>query len=95
MKLSTTRILVLNLSDVRNELRYSIMYSLARFLTPTDLQLLQALTKVFVNAIVTSTKKMPYGMRCIAREMLLELRVCIRYGFCASVLINWFLGAVS
>ncbi|KAF8469444.1 hypothetical protein JB92DRAFT_3057212 [Gautieria morchelliformis] len=38
------------------------------------LQLLQALTKVFANAIVTSTKKMPYGMRCIAREMLLELR---------------------
>lgn len=44
-----------------------------------DLQLLQAFTKGFVNAIVTSTKKMPYGMQCIAREMLLELRVCIRY----------------
>lgn len=41
--------------------------------------MLQALTRIFVNAIIASTKKMPYGMRCIAREMLLELRVCVRF----------------
>jgi len=41
----------------------------------TDLQKLHALTKTFVTAITASTRRMPYGMRCIARELLLALRV--------------------
>lgn len=40
-----------------------------------DLQRLHALTKAFVNAIITSTRRMPYGMRCMARETLSALRV--------------------
>ncbi|KAF8529115.1 ras GTPase-activating protein [Hysterangium stoloniferum] len=38
------------------------------------LQVLQALARGFVDAILNSTKKMPYGMQCIAREILQELR---------------------
>ncbi len=43
--------------------------------TPSDLQLLQSFTKEFVNAITSSTRRMPYGMRCIARDTLQALRV--------------------
>lgn len=39
------------------------------------LQKLHFLTRDFVNAITGSTRKMPYGMRCIARELLLALRI--------------------
>ncbi|KIJ56777.1 hypothetical protein M422DRAFT_72916 [Sphaerobolus stellatus SS14] len=38
------------------------------------LQLLVALSRGFVTAIVNSTKKMPYGMQCIAKEILGELK---------------------
>lgn len=41
-----------------------------------DLQKLHALSNEFLQAIVASTKKMPYGMRCLARETLAELQVC-------------------
>ena len=41
----------------------------------TDLQQLQVLTNVFVQAIIHSTRKMPYGMRSIARETLIALKV--------------------
>ena len=47
----------------------------------TDLQKLQILTNVFVQAITTSTRKMPYGMRSIARETLVALKV-----YCAASL---------
>ncbi|KAG8994762.1 hypothetical protein FRB94_012577 [Tulasnella sp. JGI-2019a] len=40
-----------------------------------NLQKLQFFTKDFVNAITTSTRKMPYAMRCIARELVLALRI--------------------
>lgn len=40
-----------------------------------DLQKLHALTKDFVNAICSSTKKLPYGMRFLARETLAALKV--------------------
>ncbi|THH07688.1 hypothetical protein EW145_g3209 [Phellinidium pouzarii] len=39
-----------------------------------NLQKLHALSKDFVNAIVTSTKRMPYGMRFLARETLAALK---------------------
>ncbi|KAG8975006.1 hypothetical protein FRB90_009666, partial [Tulasnella sp. 427] len=39
------------------------------------LQKLHFLTRDFVNAITGSTRKMPYGMRCIARELFLALGV--------------------
>ena len=39
-----------------------------------DLQQLQALTEVFVKAIIASTRRMSYGMRFIARETLNALR---------------------
>ncbi|KAF9476454.1 hypothetical protein BDN70DRAFT_951286 [Pholiota conissans] len=38
------------------------------------LQILQWWTEAFVNAIIQSTKKMPYNMRFLARETLLALR---------------------
>ncbi|KAG6854797.1 hypothetical protein C0991_001224 [Blastosporella zonata] len=38
------------------------------------LQILQWWTEAFVNAIKQSTKKMPYGMRYLARETLVHLR---------------------
>ena len=41
----------------------------------TDLQILQWWTEVFVTAITQSTRKMPYGMRFLARETLLFVRV--------------------
>lgn len=41
----------------------------------TDLQKLHAITKDFVEAIVSSTKKMPYSLRYIAREILDALKV--------------------
>jgi hypothetical protein len=41
----------------------------------TDLQLLQGYTEAFVATIMQSTKKMPYGMRYLARETLAALRV--------------------
>jgi Ras GTPase-activating-like protein IQGAP2/3 len=40
-----------------------------------DLQILQWWTEAFVTAITQSTKKMPYGMRFLARETLLFLQV--------------------
>lgn len=40
-----------------------------------DLQMLQWWSEAFIVAIVQSTRKMPYSMRCIARETLLSLRV--------------------
>ncbi|KAG8842212.1 hypothetical protein FRB96_005929 [Tulasnella sp. 330] len=40
-----------------------------------NLQKLQFFTKDFVNAITNSTRKMPYAMRCIARELVLALRI--------------------
>ena len=81
MRLSTTLIHEQNSLDVRKCNKGSLLLDTHVFPSLLDLQLLQALTKVFVNAIVSSTKKMPYGMQCIAREMLLELRVCIAYKF--------------
>ncbi|KDQ17311.1 hypothetical protein BOTBODRAFT_172359 [Botryobasidium botryosum FD-172 SS1] len=39
------------------------------------LRKLQVLTNVFVHTLTTSTKKMPYGMRCIAREILIALKI--------------------
>ncbi len=39
-----------------------------------DLQQLQVLTNVFVQAIIHSTRKIPYGMRSIARETLIALK---------------------
>ncbi|KAI5118772.1 hypothetical protein M0805_005653 [Coniferiporia weirii] len=39
-----------------------------------NLQKLLALSKDFINAIVTSTKRMPYGMRFLARETLVALK---------------------
>ena len=42
-----------------------------------DLQVLLALAKGFMKAIVESTSKMPYGMRFMAREMLAALKVCL------------------
>jgi Ras GTPase-activating-like protein IQGAP2/3 len=44
-------------------------------LSREDLQVLQWWTEAFVTAITQSTKKMPYGMRYIARETLVFLRV--------------------
>ena len=43
----------------------------------TDLQLLQWWTEHFVTALTQSAPKMPYGMRYIARETLLALKVRI------------------
>jgi hypothetical protein len=42
----------------------------------TDLQILQLWTEAFVLAVVSSTKKMPYSMRYLARETLLAVQVC-------------------
>ncbi|KAH8113457.1 hypothetical protein DFH11DRAFT_1602139 [Phellopilus nigrolimitatus] len=39
-----------------------------------NLQRLHALSRDFVNAIVVSTKKMPYGMRFLLRELLASLK---------------------
>ncbi|KZS97625.1 hypothetical protein SISNIDRAFT_436160 [Sistotremastrum niveocremeum HHB9708] len=39
-----------------------------------NLQKLLAFTKGFVKAIVGSTRKMPYGIRCVAREALISLQ---------------------
>ncbi|KAG8965048.1 hypothetical protein FRC03_001003 [Tulasnella sp. 419] len=39
------------------------------------LQKLHALAKTFVTAIIQSSRRMPFGMRCIARDMLLALRI--------------------
>jgi hypothetical protein len=41
----------------------------------TDLQVLQWWTEAFVTAIIQSTKRIPYGMRYLARETLAALRV--------------------
>lgn len=41
----------------------------------SDLQILQWWTEAFLNAILQSTRKMPYSMRYLAREMSLSLRV--------------------
>jgi Ras GTPase-activating-like protein IQGAP2/3 len=41
----------------------------------SDLQLLQLWTESFVVAIVNSAKKMPYSMRCLARETFLAVQV--------------------
>ncbi|TDL29206.1 hypothetical protein BD410DRAFT_735994 [Rickenella mellea] len=38
------------------------------------LQKLHAYSKAFIKAIMSSTKKMPYGIRCIARELLNAIR---------------------
>lgn len=46
------------------------------YLIGTDLQVLQWWTEAFVTAITQSIRKMPYGIRCLARETLLLLRVC-------------------
>ena len=82
MMLLMIQIHVQNLSHVRNETRFSVTgQSYIVFFASLGLQLFQALTKVSVNAIVTSTKKMPYGMCCIAQKMLLELWVCIEDAF--------------
>ena len=40
-----------------------------------DLQKLHALTKDFMKAIVGSVALLPYGVRCIARDTLLTIRV--------------------
>jgi Ras GTPase-activating-like protein IQGAP2/3 len=40
-----------------------------------DLQRLQVLANEFIQAIIASTNKLPYGMRCIARETLAALHV--------------------
>jgi Ras GTPase-activating-like protein IQGAP2/3 len=44
-------------------------------LYPLDLQVLLALAKLFMKAIVDSTSRMPYGMRFMAREILSALKV--------------------
>ena len=46
-----------------------------RLIIPLDLQVLQWWTEAFLNAILQSTRKMPYSMRYLAREMSLSLRV--------------------
>ena len=81
MMLSTIQIHMQNLSHIRNKMRFSVTGHSYIVFALLGLQLLKVLTKVFVNAIVTSTKKMPYGMHCIAREMLLKLQVCIEVVF--------------
>src|ERR1700761_415782 len=55
----------------------------------SDLQRLQALTKGFVQAIIGSTKKMPYGMRYIASETLAALRVRIVQSMLPVSSISW------
>ena len=42
----------------------------------TDLQFLHAYVKTFVNAIIASTKLIPYNLRLIARETHMALKVC-------------------
>lgn len=44
-----------------------------------DLQKLIAVTKDFIAAITSSTKKVPYGLRYMASEMLAALKVIIGY----------------
>jgi Ras GTPase-activating-like protein IQGAP2/3 len=39
-----------------------------------NLQRLQAFTNTFVDAITFSTRRMPYGMRCLAKELLGSLK---------------------
>lgn len=43
-----------------------------------DLQKLQWLSGVFAQAIMSSTRRMPYPMRLLAREILAALRVSLR-----------------
>ena len=43
--------------------------------TAADLQKLLAVTKDFVAAITSSTRKVPYSIRYLAHEMLVALRV--------------------
>lgn len=57
---------------IRRTLRRCLRVSSSSF---ADLQKLHALSKEFVKVILASTKKMPYGMRNIARETLNALKV--------------------
>jgi hypothetical protein len=41
----------------------------------SDLQKLQWLSAIFVRTILGSTRRMPYAMRMLAREILAALRV--------------------
>lgn len=44
----------------------------------SDLQLLQVWTDAFLQATIASTRRLPYGIRYLARETLLHLKVRIR-----------------
>jgi Ras GTPase-activating-like protein IQGAP2/3 len=58
-----------------------------RLSTIADLQLLQWWTDHFVTALTQSTAKMPYGMRYIARETLIAMRVSLRLNNLGKILI--------
>jgi hypothetical protein len=75
MKLSTTPIPGWSSFDVRHSIKRLAVPVQSGVLFLIDLQVLQALARCFVDAMLNSTKKMPYGMQCIAREILHELRV--------------------
>lgn len=47
-------------------------------IVPLDLQTLRWWVEQFVAVITQSTKRMPYGIRYLAREKLIWLRVCLQ-----------------
>ncbi|KAF8175380.1 hypothetical protein BJ912DRAFT_988665 [Pholiota molesta] len=83
------------ISDIPKELpfRDAVSDPDTRAIYIRHLQILQWWTEAFINAIVQSTKKMPYSMRYLARETLLALREKFpgaseeKYGACIARLV--------